>query len=251
MPLTVNGIGTAICSGRAFVKWGGPADCDGMECLVVLFLPILPYKAVHTFGWEGTNYRAIPIRWSWGLVAATYARRWLWLPPVAAMIAGFIAIGEARRSGPGPAVVIGAAALVVFALTAICYWLLRRADHRAADIRRVLGPHQFGSSDPATWTAGLLGAAKDPKQLFDTASYADAVPKLLADRKFSAAMWAARLAKALEDRVRGEELTGTILDDPDVQDALVIVRKNPAAWPGLMGEKGGPDDEPILDAELV
>ena len=144
-------------------------------------------------------------------------------------------------SGPGPAVVVGAAALVVIALTAIGSWLLRRADRRAADIRRILGPHQFGSSDPATWTAGLLGAAKDPKQLFDAASYADAVPKLL-----PSVLEEDQALLLRQSRERREARTSDVRTVEEAVEAAAA-----GGWARIPWADLGPEGEERLAAEAV
>src|SRR5579885_1139641 len=75
MPFTVNGFGTSLCGSRGDVGWGSK---DGMEWLVAAFMPVIPIKAVHTFDWNGNQYRAIPIKWSFDLVARTFLGRWVW-----------------------------------------------------------------------------------------------------------------------------------------------------------------------------
>src|SRR4051794_3035468 len=75
MPMTINGFGTSVCGSRGNVGWG---SFDAMEWLVALYMPLIPYKAIHTFDWNGEQYRAIPIRWSFGLMVRTFLGRWLW-----------------------------------------------------------------------------------------------------------------------------------------------------------------------------
>ena len=75
MPMTVNGFGTSVCGGRGNVGWG---SFDAMEWLVAAYLPVIPVKAVHTFDWQGEQYRMIPIRWSFDLVLRTFFSRWAW-----------------------------------------------------------------------------------------------------------------------------------------------------------------------------
>src|SRR4051812_16116163 len=90
MPYTINGVGTSVCDGGGYVKWGREADCDAVECFVIFFMPIFPYKAVHTFHWNGINYRQHPINWSFVLVLRAFAYRWLMAPAFAALVLGII-----------------------------------------------------------------------------------------------------------------------------------------------------------------
>src|SRR5262245_35945361 len=73
MPQTVNGIGTAVCKAGGDV-WGD--SYDAMECFVIFFMPIVPYAAYHTFGWNRNQYRRVPIRTTTGLLVRTYMRAW-------------------------------------------------------------------------------------------------------------------------------------------------------------------------------
>src|SRR5262249_10957166 len=75
MPFTVNGFGTSMCGGRGDIGWGSH---DAMEWFVALYMPIIPIKPVHTFDWNGNQYRAIPITWSFDLMVRTFLSRWLW-----------------------------------------------------------------------------------------------------------------------------------------------------------------------------
>lgn len=80
---SVNGIGTMVCEARGLVEWDSSLeDSDSVLAFCILGIPILPYNAVHSFGWRfdeapggGFHYRSIPIRWSWDLVGAAFVRR--------------------------------------------------------------------------------------------------------------------------------------------------------------------------------
>jgi hypothetical protein len=236
VPQTINGIGTSICPARGFVRWGGASDHDAVECFVFVYIPLIPYKAVHTFDWNGMHYRQVPIRWSWSLVARAFFRRWLFLAGVfAAMIAGFgwMEFSE-PAAGRATAMPYFVAAGILVALWGIGFWVLEATDKRSRDIRRVLGRHSLGSSDPATWANDLLTGVVNSRQLHGTDTFAAAVPNLMKARAYSQAMWAARLSTVLEDRFEGEHLTEMILADLDVQSALEVVRKDPQSWSRLM-----------------
>src|SRR5438270_9194008 len=91
MAQAIYGMGTAVCAARS-CKWGigfQRADCDALECVIIAYLPLLPYKAVHAFNWsnpatggsEETGrfvfYEEVPIRWSLDLLVRVFAYRWL------------------------------------------------------------------------------------------------------------------------------------------------------------------------------
>ena len=102
------------------------------------------------------------------------------------------------------------------------------ADQRHRDIRLLLGRHVYGSSDPAFWTRKILRDVRPPQQSFCHATFAAAVPALLAEGDLERAMFAARLSTALESRRAGEELTDRILREPKVKAALERIRPDPA-----------------------
>src|SRR5262249_27694290 len=112
--------------------------------------------------------------------------------------------------------------------------LLWLTDQRTRNIRRVLGPHDLGSSDPATWTADRLENVGTPGQMYGADTFVQAAERLLAENDYSEAMWAARYAVALEDRAAGERITDTILKNKGVSRALKVVKLNPRRWVDVM-----------------
>jgi hypothetical protein len=228
MPGTVNGIGTAVCKAGGDI-WGD--SYDALECFVFFFLPILPYAAYHTFDWNGTQYRRVPIRFSFDLLLRAYLRSWRW----ALIVIPFIAVVIALNGGCFEWTI--AAGVVVFTGCgfAAITWGLGFLDRRTCDIRRVLGTHPLGSCDPAV----LKGEAQEafavpPGPRFGTTRYAEAVELMLSRGCLSEAMWAARLTTAFEDAAVGEELTDLVLADPNVQEAITVVRRDPNRWREVM-----------------
>lgn len=229
MPQTINGIGTSVCQAGADVGWN---SYDAVECFVVCFMPVIPYSAVHTFDWNGTQYRRIPIRWSAGLVARTYLRCWRWGFLGLGLLLGFIGVLDFHKSSGVVLLAVGFLLLCVFAfLTA----LMLVAERRHNNVRRVVGPHVLGSCDPAALVGETLEAfAGNPRVQFGCDSYVLAVPRLLEEGRYSQAMWAARLATALEDRAEGESLTDEVLNHPEVVAGLERVRRDPGSWQSMM-----------------
>jgi hypothetical protein len=240
MPYTVNGVGTSFCGASGLVAWGGEADCDGVECLVFLYLPVLPYRAVHTFAWQGDQYRQVPIRWSFSLVARAFLRRWvigmLAIGVFLAFAAGITMMSEADRKG---AAALGIPAALLLGVGAVLWWGLSASDRRRCAIRRLLGQHDHGSSDPATWTAALSDSVKSSRELYGTSTYADAVPQLQSRGEFHRAMWAARLSVLKEDAADGERLTDELLSDPRVLEALDELSRDLTRWAEFLGVREG------------
>jgi hypothetical protein len=228
-----------MCRGRGDVRWGGDADCDSVECLVVMYLPVLPFRAVHTFDWNGTQYRFVPIRWSAGLVFRAFLRRWCYVPMVAAIIMGCFTYEAWKEMDGDSFATYSVVTASLAALGPLGWWLLAVTDRRTKAIRRVLGPHEVGSSDPATWPSGMLAAVDDPKTFCGTSTYAEGVAAQLKANSPVKAMWAARLSTALEDRHEGERLTDEVLSQPGMDEALERVRKDPGEWESLMARPDG------------
>lgn len=239
MGYTINGIGTEYLPGAGFVSWGGEEISDGYQCFVFFHMPLVPYKAVHTYDWRGNQYRMVPIQGSPGLIARTMARRWLWLPMIGGGVALLFTAIELADRGLSTRALARVTTPLGVGLAAIALaWLgwkwLAKINARDADIRRVLGPHSLGTSDIATWTPELLKALKPASEAYGAATYAAAVPELLAAGRLSDAMWAARSAVALEDKPRGERATDQVLQHPAVRRALDAVRADPQKWRGVM-----------------
>jgi hypothetical protein len=80
MPLTFYGFGAAVCYAGGKVTYNGTESFDAVECTVLLDLPFLPLRAVHTFNWNESKYQFMEIRWSPLLLLRAFLLRWLALP---------------------------------------------------------------------------------------------------------------------------------------------------------------------------
>ena len=207
-------------------------DFDGFEGFPP-FLPVFVFEPLHVWDWHMAStelnwdkrtsiyaYRTIPLRWSKELLVRTFLRAWLWLPLLTGLLfAMSCAHGLLAR----------AAGLALFLLCAAGFgwlWLLNQRDR---SIRQHLGRHRLGASDPVTWTDDLLQLLAPASTWFHLPTFADACESLLAQRKFSDAMWAARLCAAIENSERGEALTERVLDNPQAKAELR--RQSPSALP--------------------
>lgn len=234
MPYSVNGFGTSIIGKRGDV---GQNSFDAVEWVVAAHLPVVPISCIHTFDWNGINYRSVPIRWSGGLVMRTFFGRWLWIFALAAVIVGIIGFVEISKPN-SPSAILFVVALALAGVATLIGVLLALTGKRDKDVRRVLGRVTIGNCDPANFdddTLDKLGG--NPKVAYGTKSFAEAVPNLLEQGSYAQAMWAARLCVALEDAGEGETLTDEVLDHPDVAAALEEVRQEPRRWKKLMLSK--------------
>jgi hypothetical protein len=161
------------------------------------------------------------------MIAKSFLRRWLWV--IAA--GGVLTIVQGLRLSLGlwNDVLLGiGAVLLLFTMIAVI-WLMV-AEARTKKIRRLIGRHARGSSDPATWTQEDLEAVPDCQAMFGYPHYQEAVDAMLDKVDLRGAMWAARLCLVKEDPLRGEQLTAQVLRHPEVRRVLPMAEDNPAAW---------------------
>ncbi len=245
MPRMSNGIGTWFCPAHFDPGWGWD---DAAECAMFVFFPVWPLRVVHLRQIPGGSfapdrYQAIPLRWSDDLVRHVMLRRWAAGSVVAgvfiALLLVFVTLspptGEAAKRDwavSKPILTPVAPCLIAAGLAGL--WSLRHRARRERDVRRVLGPHELGTSDPASWVDEDLAKMPPAEALFGTPTDADAVPKLLQAGAWSGAMWAARLAAARGGHT-GDELTDEVLRHPGTQEALARVRLDKSCWPDAMG----------------
>jgi hypothetical protein len=256
MAFTINGFGAQIFSARGHVKWSNhwncPADFDGLECFCLFYLPILPYRALHAYDWykDAGEYnpnwggrtithgcRSMCIRWTFGLVVRTYLRAWLVVPAlIGFMFLVGAVFGDRLETAKGWSFFLAG---LLLTLIGVCgRFLLWLTDARNRDIRLILGPSEMFGADPATWTDDRLAKVRKPGKLFGADSYAEAVDLMLQEGEYARAMFAARLTVALGQRLgarsTGEALTHQVLTDPDVREALALVRRDRQRWYTVM-----------------
>jgi hypothetical protein len=215
---------------------------------MLVYFPVWPLRVVHLKEIPGgsfapNEYQALPLRWSDRLVLHVFLRRWLagsiglglLILLMVALVTVWPPTGNAAREWAvtKPVLTPLAPCLVVAGLIGLV--LLRPRAKRERDIRRVLGLHALGTSDPASWVDDDLARTPKAHALFGTATYAEAVPKLLGEGIWTGAMWAARLSAALEDLPTGEALTDDVLQQAGTREALSRFRHDAKCWPEAMG----------------
>jgi hypothetical protein len=250
------------CAAQGWVSWeedndsiAGPWDHDVVECLTVLRLPVFPCRAFHTYDWSkevhlehfgphlslavDASFQMIPLRLSGILIAKCFLRRWLYVLGGGGLLAVFTGSRATDLYWQTALYSLGIA-LSLFSLT--CAIWLKAAESRIRKIRRLLGRHQRGSSDPATWADGDSERIPEAQKAFGFSCYEDAVEAMLEKRDYSAAMWAARMSVVREGQLRGKQLTTRVLRHPDVKQCLAGSEDHPKAWLEALRAIGAEND---------
>ena len=245
MPGMTNGIGTWFCKAHFDAGWGWD---DAVESAMFVFFPVWPHRIVHLKVVPGGSfapdqYQAIPLRWSDKLVYHVFLRRWLagsvglglFILLMLGMVTLWPPTGNGAREWAVTKPILTPVAPCLVVVGIIGQIILRPRARRERDIRRVLGIHALGTSDPLNWLEEDLAKMQKSEALYGTATHAEAVQKLLGAGAWTGAMWAARLSAALEDEIVGDELTDQVLQNPGTRDALARFRKEAKSWPEAMG----------------
>jgi hypothetical protein len=238
MPFTFNGIGTSLSGNFAPIHWQKPswlgpqADHDAVECFVVLYLPIIPLRAVHTFSWSGNQYKMVGLRQTGALLLHVYLRFLGLLLTVIGIVglavAAIATVDSARRGWAGAQAGVTVALILGLPGFGLLRWL-RTRHARTRDIRLVIGPHHAGSSDPALWHQQVLDQVR-PTPIGDAQA-------ALGKGRFDEAMFIARIAAAQKDP-EAERLTDEILARPEVRSALPALREEPWRRGEILGSAG-------------
>ena len=253
MELSYYGCGTCFVPSRSIVRWRRswfvPHDYDGLECFCLFLMPIIPLRAIHAFDWsmatrewdwrtgerDDTDYcQSLPIRLDVDLLVRAYVRRWvgaaLWFSGMTALALFYGLL--ARRVTAAEALGSFCCSFLVSLAAGGALGLTWLTDQRRRDICRILGPAEEYGGDPATWTDERLDGFGSARSSFGTATYAEAVPRLLEARDFARAMLAARLSLMRDPpgAASSDSATDLVLRSDEVRRALAIVRRDPTAW---------------------
>jgi hypothetical protein len=227
--------GMSVAGRRGQVIWkasfiGQQLTYDTWQVRFGLIVPFALGDAVHI--WDipltkiGGPCKAIRLRPDSDFKRRVVTGNWIGLGATLGCIALFLA---ALGLFVNLKFVLAAAALVGSVVVGgLGFWLTRSPDearHRA--IRLLLGLHEWGSSDPATWSEKLVAEVVVPKEAFGVESFAALAEKERAAQRWGEAMWAARLCAAVENDAKGQALTDAILGEPQVFERLRRVRKRP------------------------
>jgi hypothetical protein len=154
MPSSVNGIGTGLIAASRKRKNDGQTQFDAIEAGMFVYLPLVPYKALHVLDIQGQQYRFVPLRMSSRLVLRAFLNRWgnaLAIFGGIASGAGAYAMSTMTRpmNDTDRRFVTAFAVLFIVGIACkIAWWFLTWKDER---IKNLVGPHGQGTSDPWDW----------------------------------------------------------------------------------------------------
>jgi hypothetical protein len=166
---------------RSFTGIGQQVTYDTWEVRFGLLVPFALGDAVHIWDIPQTTIsgpcKAIRLRPDRDFKHRVLSANWIGLGATLGCIGLFLAalvLFVNLKFVPAAAALVGA--LVVAGLG---FWLTRlpadEARHR--DIRLLLGFHEWGTSDPATWSQELVGDVVAPKAAFGVESFAGLAKK--------------------------------------------------------------------------
>lgn len=241
MPSTVNGCGTALV--KASPDYNG--QYDAIEAVVLLMVPLLPYKAIHvTSIWDdyntkepgaaGQEYRYIPLRFSPGILFRGMLNGWarasVIIGPIIALFPVIDRLVDDKKTSFNAEdvrlfVVAGAIVVLGGLMKLLWFWLSRKGslikriiyftegwpapawkDHAMA-----LGP-SIGCSDPFYWPKdvaldfSIMVATRE-----GTSDLNSLVERYLAQGDWSSAMLYARLALRLDEKSKARALQQRII----------------------------------------
>ncbi len=146
------------CGYGSAVRWAEDrvfsehADHDAVECVTILFLPVFPLKAYHTYDWSGNVCKALEIRRTPGLILGAMARPYLLgLFGISAFILAVCGsvIGWMFLAGSRPA---GSAALRIRGRSASCSPACPCSSSWPGFLRSLTGPP---GKTPMPWEAAF------------------------------------------------------------------------------------------------
>jgi len=212
MAFTFNGFGVRSCGNYAPIKWtkrkwftiGEKGDHDAINCMVVVFLPILTVEPQHTFDWQekgigpgiGYEYQKVKLKWNWRLVVHTFLRPW----SIAFIAFGTIGLLIWYSTKSLEDFLVGCG-LIIFGI--LGFIVARSLYRRCRDIRLLLGRHALGTSDPATWEKSIIDRINSSEKLYGTKNFEEACRKFISSLDWENAMWAARYCTAVENKYIG------------------------------------------------
>lgn len=218
------------------------SDYDAVLFIQIFGFPLIPIRAAHIFRHQDTwsfspQCEWHPIRWSFSLVLCAWLRRTCWVMLVYAIPLLVLAILVIVVNNDPQGVLLLKLCITVLVGCPIILGLLRWLDRRNREIRTVIGNWRLGSGDPATFDRAWMTDCEFslPQPLYGVDTFAQGAVNSIRMHNWWGAMFAARLCLLLEDEQVGKELTDTILNDPEVRDAIAQVRASPERWHALLG----------------
>jgi hypothetical protein len=216
MPSSVNGVGTSLFAASRKRKNNGQTQFDAIEAMMFMFLPVVPYKALHVLNIQpdessalGKRYRSIPLRMSSRLVFRVFLDCWgNFVALVGGTVLGSVLglmIAEGR-TGINDWDILAVAA-VVFFVGVGCKTTGRILTRRSERIKDVIGPHALGSSDPWDWKSDLVQSASEAMlQQESLPSLIEVARRAMKTGNRSQAMFCVRIAMRDRNNIEAQDM---------------------------------------------
>ncbi len=223
MPSSVNGFGTGLVRASRKRTVGEHTQFDAVEALMLAYLPVIPYKAIHVFsiwqaGYEKQGYRSVPLRITGRLVLKAFLNRWgdglCLIGGGMLAIFGLIILTVDRPFNQTDAdFLITLGAMLAAGIVCKLLWLaIGRKDERIKD---AIGPHQFGSSDPLDWPHDTAQTMADSILRQESArSLVDVARRAMDAGESAKAMFCLRVAMHDKNNWEAQDLFRRALQSP-------------------------------------
>lgn len=203
MPHSVNGVGTGLIKASKERNIDGCIQYDAIEALMLFYIPIIPYKAIHVLaiwqaGYEQEKYQAVKLKPSSRLIAKGMLNGWgnvlLIFGGGAFLLFSFVTLTMSRPSNIKDYMFLSGM-MGLFLIGVFCkaaWYFMNNTDERIKDI---IGPHDLGTSDPIDWPDEIARIAI--KNLMTEAHglpLTSIAQQAITERKMSKAMLCVRLA---------------------------------------------------------
>lgn len=236
----------SACGARGHVRWVYSdqryTNFDAVFFFCLLGLPLFPMRVAHVFRYKPTgvfkrDYEWLPIRWSLDTLARAWARRAslvlaIWAFPLAI----FAAMAIYAKDDPQGWTLLWmcCGAWAAFPLIWGGTWWLDRGNRA---MRRVSGDWKLGSCDPMTFRTSWIETSEflTPRPNYKADSWAEAAGNCIRIHNWWGGLFAARMVQRFHDAEEGRKLVARIMTDPEVVEALAVVRKDQSRWNELLG----------------
>ncbi|MEZ5941516.1 MAG: hypothetical protein R3C18_09005 [Planctomycetaceae bacterium] len=203
MPHTVNGIGTALVTVSGSQDVNGNQQHDAMEAVVVVYIPLIPYKFCHVLASQpagmGSSYQSLPLRWTLRLFLKGMMNGWsnmlMLMGGLFTAIFGYSSLTMERPFNNTDATFLTVCvSMLILGIACKAIWYI--LDRRDMRIREILGPHQLGSSDPFDWPDDVADSMADAiLEQFGGRSLTDLAERVMSEDNDELAMMCVRLAQ--------------------------------------------------------
>jgi hypothetical protein len=180
MPRSINGFGTGLVKASRKRMIDDQPHFDAIEAVMALYLPIIPYKALHVVNiwqdrknYENQEYQSTPLRSAPRIYFKAMLNGWgnglMLFGGVMTAIAGLASMNMERAFNQKDMVFLSVSSGVVIA-GVLAKLLWRSLDASDSRIKEVLGVHPYGISDPYYWTDEIAETTVEGLQQLESSS---------------------------------------------------------------------------------